>query len=473
MAVKKSTTSTKAKSKVKKDKAESELRAKRSAWLLVFLLLPLGLAFMGFFKKQTLASPDWPDPVPTLVQRGIIRARNGTVFAEGQGGNRYYPQGNLAAHIIGFSGDDQGEGRFGLEGLEFTLDLRLKSGEVITITIDPRMQAIVQAKLRESIKKFGAENGSVVILEAGTGRILAAASYPEFDPNYYGRSSDYSNKAFRYLFEPGSVMKPFVVAAALQAGRATTDEILASPMNLKVGDQTFYDVAKHPLWLGLADVLRYSSNSGMIHLGQKFNNEELYAWLAHFGFGQHLLVPSIYTQTGILRDTPWVPQDHASITIGQSMATTSLQLATAYSIFANDGMLVTPYLIEGDEVAAPQQRLSPEVAAIIRSYLQRVVDRNESIAKVMVPGLAIGGKTGTADVYDAATGSYIEDDFNVTFAGMFPVDKPELTMVVTLQKPRESGSSTVVAAPLFGDIAREVAALYQLPVKPLTEVNRP
>ena len=160
------------------------------------------------FKKRRCGAASW-------------RA-TGTIFAEGGVEHREYPQGTLAAHVVGFSGALQDDGRYGLEGLELSQDATLERGDDVILTLDPNLQAVAQAKLQETIAAFGAENGAVVMLEAGSGRILAAASYPDFDPNSQGGVEDRDriiNKAFVRLFEPGSVMKPFVVASLLETGR--------------------------------------------------------------------------------------------------------------------------------------------------------------------------------------------------------------------------------------------------------------
>lgn len=445
----------------------TDWKVQRPALLLVMMILPLILAFYGFFNSQ-FGQPQWPQFPKDIPQRGIIKARDGSIFADGPPEQRRYPMGHIAAHIIGFSGKQQEDGRYGLEGLEFTLDKQLQAGEDVTLTIDPRMQTISQNQLRKTIETFDADNGSVVILEAASGRILAAASYPEFDPNRQRLVKDRSiiqSKPFLYTFEPGSVMKPFVVAAALESKRWPLDRMLETPMFLRVGNQTFSDVVQHETQLSLWDVLRYSSNSGMIHLGQIFSDAELYAWLKHFGFGRGLEVPFIFSREGTLRDFPWFPQDQASITIGQSMSTTTLELAANYSIFANGGYYITPYLVEGSKVPEPQIRLSHETADTVLQMLRYTVEQSH-LKDSMVPGIAVAGKTGTADIYDAKAGRYIQGDYNVTFAGIVPADNPKVIMVVSVQKPRKSGSSTVVAAPLFAAIEHEIVPLLNLKLAP-------
>ena len=452
-----------------------ELALTRRYLVLSLLVLPLLLALMAFARQQSNV-PSWPSSIKEEVQRGAIISSDGVILAEGTAAHRRYPQGTLAAHLIGFSGAEQPDGRYGLEGLEFSMDNVLQQGEDVRLTINAQLQAVAQAELRKSAEKYDAENGAVVMLEAGTGRILAAASYPDFNPSRQGNvqnREDISNKAFLRQVEPGSVMKPFVVASLLESGRLSPDELIEADMSLRVGDKTFHDVAQHEKVLTIPDILAYSSNVGMIHLSERFSHQELNTWLSYFGFGQDVGLHSIYTRTGYLPNwSTWVPQDHASITIGQGVSTTALQLAAAYSIFANNGYYVTPKLLENEVTEEPRRVISPEVAMTIRSMLEYTVN-NSGIAKSKIPDVTMAGKTGTADIYDAAAGRYIPGDYTLTFAGMFPADKPKVIMVVYLQKPKLSDSSTYVAAPLFRDIGSEVVALWGMTPPVSTYVSAP
>jgi cell division protein FtsI (penicillin-binding protein 3) len=442
---------------------EDVLKVKRRNLLLGLLCVPLLFAFYGFFSQQR-AQPNFPNMPQEIPERGRILSRDGTVFAEGPADHRRYPQGVLAAHLIGFSGKPQADGRYGLEGLEYTLDTELQHQTDITLTIDPTLQAIAQSHLRDTAVNYQASNGSVVILETGTGRILAAASYPEFDPNTQSQVKNrdaINNKAFLNQFEPGSVMKPFVVAALLESGHLSLNEMVNTPMTLKVGDKTFKDVVHHDPKLNPWDILRYSSNSGMIHLSERFSDQDLYAWLKHYGFSQDMNVPFTYTRRGQLNSPDsWYPQDHAAITIGQGVSTTTLQLAAAYSVFANDGLYLPPYLIEQETPLEPKRLLSSTTATTMRSMLQFVIQQG-SLKEVMLPELNVAGKTGTADYFDETSGRYIFEEFTLTFAGMFPADKPKVTMIVSLQKPQLAKMSTTVAAPLFAQIAQDIAAVWE------------
>jgi cell division protein FtsI (penicillin-binding protein 3) len=437
----------------------TELRFYRR-WLMgPALTLPLVLALVGFVALQR-GAPAWPDALVEPTHRGRLLAGDGTVLADGPAEDRRYPQGTLAGPLVGFTGAVQPDGRYGLEGLEYTLDARLQAGESVQLTIDPTVQAAAESRLAETVLETEAENGTVVVLEVGSGRVLAAASYPTFDPNAWPSASRDAmvNRAFLQQYEPGSVMKPFVVAALLESGRLGPDEVVDTPMTLRVGDKTFRDVSQHEPELSVADVLRVSSNTGTIAMAQRFESAELHAWLAAFGFGQELPLRSTFTRPGLLNASGrWVPQDHASAAIGQSVATTALQLAAAYAIFANDGRYVPPRLVEDEPVPPPHQVISPEVAMTVRHMLTYTVESG-SLRQTRIPGVATAGKTGTADIFDSASGSYLPGDYTLSFAGMFPAEKPAVVMVVTVQRPRTSTSSTLVAAPLFRAIGSEVVA---------------
>jgi len=450
-----------------------QLKLRKSPLFFVLLTLPLLVALAGFVKLQA-GLPKWPGALVEAPVRGALLAADGTVLAEGSAEGRRYPQGALAAHLVGFSGREQPDGSYGLEGLENTLDPLLQSGEDVVLTIDPNLQAITQTELKRAAELHGAENGAMVMLEAGTGRVLAAASYPEFDPNEQAAVADRTvipNRAFVQQVEPGSVMKPFVVAALMQEGRLRANEVLPVGPSIRVGNQDFNDVSSHDPFLSVKDILRVSSNVGMIKLGDRFSSEELAGWFGRFGFGRDTGLRHAYTRNGHINPPgTWVPQDHASATIGQSVSATALQLAAAYSIFANDGLYVPPQLLEREVVfedgarAGSRRVLSPEVARKVRAMLAYTV-ANSSLAVANVPGVQVAGKSGSADLFDVEKGEYI-DAGTLSFAGIFPADDPEVIGVVYLQKVKQKTLSTYVTAPLFRAVGSETVALWGLPEDP-------
>lgn len=443
-----------------------ELSFKRRAFIWAVLTLPLLLSLLGFVLSQ-MRLPDLPAPPQEEVPRGNIIALDGTILAEGAFNARRYPQGNLAAQLIGFSGLQQPDGRYGLEGFELTLDAFLQRGQDVTITIDTPLQAAAQAELRRTATEYEAESGALVMLESGTGRVLAAASYPEFDPNLQRSGEGMTNRAFLQHIEPGSTFKPFVVAALLESGRLTPQEIMDVGMTLRVGGHTFRDVAQHESRLSAADILRYSSNVGTIQLANRLSSQELHAWLDHFGFGRDVGLQYSYTRNGSVRHWDhWVPQDHASVSIGHSFATTALQLATAYSVFANQGRLITPQIIESidDHEIIPdaQQVLSPWVSQAVLDMMTYTIEES-GLRRAKIPGIRVAGKTGTADAYDHLSGSYLRGEYMLAFAGIFPADDPRITAVVFLHRPQKGNSSALIAAPILRVVGGEAVALWGIP----------
>ena len=196
----------------------------------------------------------------------------------------------------------------------------------------------------------------------------------------------------------------------------------------------------------------------MIHLGQRFSPAELHDWMWRFGIGQDLDLTSTFTRSGLLNSWHlWVPQDQAANSIGQNLSTTPLQLAAAYSVFANDGIYVPPTLTADEVVPEPHRVLSPEVAQGVRSMLVHVTETS-GLREAVVPGVGVAAKTGTADIYDSELGMYVPGDYSLTVAGMFPAARPKVVVVVVLQRPDEGATSTYTTGPLFRAISSEVVA---------------
>ena len=441
---------------------EHPLRLRKRPLFILCLGAPLVMALGGFISSGA-RWPETPQPLSAPVERGALLARDGTVLAEGTAEARAYPQGRLAAQLIGFSGAEQPDGSYGLEGLERTLDSELQAGQDVRLTLDPALQASVQSELTKAATLHGAVNGAAVYLEAGTGRILATASYPEFDPNEQDSLTDRSvvrNSAYLAEVEPGSVMKPLVVAALLQDGKLKPNETLPVAETLQVGEKTFSDVTAHEPTLAVKDILRYSSNVGMIKIGSRFTSAELADWYRRYGFGKTANVAHVNESDGHINPPEtWVPQDHASAVIGQSVSVTALQLAAAYSIFANDGRYITPEIVESEvDPSRARQVLSPTVARTVRDMLTYTVE-NSSLIDAKVNGVKVAGKSGSADLYDPEQG-YI-DAGTLSFAGIFPAENPKIIGVLYLQRIDEKGALSVsVTAPAFKAIGSQAAALW-------------
>ena len=441
----------------------SDLRFAR-AWLFAAVLAgPLVLALGGFIGSG-VRGPSWPELLAETPVRGSLVAADGTVLAEGPAEGRSYPQGTLAAQLLGFSGSEQPDGRYGLEGLERELDADLQAGQNVTLTLDPALQSISQTELARAARLHGATNGVMVMLEARTGRVLASASYPEFDPNTQSALENRSairNDPFLAAVEPGSIMKPLVVAALLEEYKLFPNEVLAVEPTRRVGDKTFADVSAHEPRLAVRDILRYSSNVGMIELGERLTSPELAAWFGRYGFGESLGTQAAPNAPGIVNPPEtWVPQDHASATIGQSMAATALQLAAAYNVIAGNGRYVTPQVLEAAVGTGPaRQVLRPEVAETVRGMLAYTVE-NSGLRDAKIPGVTVAGKSGSADLYDTERGEYI-DAGTLSFAGMFPAENPRVVGVMYLQRVKEKGALSVsVTAPAFRAVGSQAVALW-------------
>ncbi|AFD26081.1 peptidoglycan D,D-transpeptidase FtsI family protein [Deinococcus gobiensis] len=383
--------------------------------------------------------------------RGAILAADGSVLARTVGKNRIYPQGTLAGQIIGMMGDSSG-----LEGLEAAYNRDLESGQALKLTIDPRTQANAEAALAEGVKSHQGEYGSVVVIETRTGRVLAAASYPPFDPNSW---RDYSaetrrNRPFLDVFEPGSTVKGLVVAAALNENLTTPSTVYDTPMRRHVGGRwgsTIGDAVQHPATLTTKQVLRYSSNVGMSHIVEHFPAEKLRNYLTNYGFGQDVQLPTVSAATGRLQPLrKWDDLVRATNAFGQGMSSTTLQLAAAYNTLANDGMYLSPRLVEGAGVGERREVIGPGTAREIRSLLESVV--SEGIKhQAGIEGYALAGKTGTAQV--VVDGKYSATVYDSTFAGFFPADAPRVTVAVMVHGAKVNYHGSMLAAPIYKQIA--------------------
>ena len=409
--------------------------------------------------------------------RGAIKLRDGTVMAESfepregdlsissaellAGQVRRYPQGSLAGQVLGFKGRDKG-----LEGVEYFSEKTLSAGQDVTLTIDPTIQATAEATLEKQILDQNADAGSVVALEAGTGRLLAVASYPRFNPERRERydGAQWLNRPFRNQFEPGSTMKALVAAALVNEGAATPDTTVEAPMWRNVTGHIINDAIRHKGVLTLKEVLRYSSNVGISKLTEnRLSAQTLHTYLTEYGFGQPMKLEGGSPARGLVRDwRTWRPIDHATATFGQGESTTTLQLATAFSVLMNDGVLIPPRLIEAAPVAASKRILSVQAARTTRDMLRAAVEDGLPHLAV-IPGYCIGGKTGTAQT--AINGHYSSDVFGAIFAGFFPCDKPRVTMVVEIYNPKKQIHGSLVAAPVFREIAEEVLAHWGIAPK--------
>jgi cell division protein FtsI (penicillin-binding protein 3) len=412
---------------------------------------------------------------------------------------RFYPNFELGSHVIGFAGMDSQ----GLEGLEQTYDTYLKTvnnfvvlerdalGRWIYIpegkkemdspynlhlTLDLGVQYIAERELKKEIIYQKAAGGMVVVMEPATGKILAMAVQPSFNPNLFeGYTPDrWRNRTITDPFEPGSLMKVFLLAAALkEAITKENDNIFCENGAQTIQGHTIHDMSPHG-WLTVGDIIRVSSNIGSSKVGRKLGSERFYGYLDAFGLTTKTGVDLSGEDIGSFRPpASWSSLDLAIISFGQGVSTTALQLITALSCIANGGNLMKPYLVEritdedGKVIAefSPEVRrqvLSKEICHRITAVLKEVV-KNGTGNRAQIPGYEVAGKTGTAQKVIPATGEYSKDKVVAAFMGYLPADDPRVAILVVVDEPKNNPYGGTTASPVFKRIAEELIRYIGLP----------
>lgn len=403
---------------------------------------------------------------------------------------RIYPNSYLASHIIGFSGMDN----VGLEGVErsfnhylkgtpgwavFLRDARLKKLDIgekmvlpvdgldLVLTIDEVIQYIAERELDKAFVKFHAKGASIVVMDPHTGRILAMANRPTYDLNdHSGISKDsMRNRAICDLFEPGSVFKMVTASAALEEKKVTEEDVFFCENGAyRVAGRILHDHTSHGN-LTFRQVIEESSNIGTVKVAQILGPDTLYRYIKAFGFGSKLGFDLSGEISGLIIPVrQWSKSSIINIPIGQGVGVTALQLANAYSVIANGGQLMKPYII--DSVRDNQGRIikqnkpvmirkviSVDTAMRIKKILTGVIEEGTGkLGKVL--GFSAAGKTGTAQKLEA-NGSYSHNKFVASFIGFSPAEDPLLTIVVTLDEPHPYYFGGVVAAPVFQKVASD------------------
>lgn len=415
--------------------------------------------------------------------------------------SRFYPNRGLAAQVIGFTGVDGN----GLEGLEYAFDKELRGGsrrlnvrkdalgntfdaerEVdaatargnnLLLTIDRTIQFIAEQALKEAVAAAGASSGMAVVMAPDTGAILAMANVPLFNPNAFGRFSRFTwrNRVVTDAFEPGSTMKIFSAAAAIESGGCTPETIFfCENGRYQIGDDTVHDTRPHG-WLSLRKILKYSSNIGAVKMSEMIGPELLYRTLRDFGFGHRTDIQYPGETSGSLSAPGrWSRIDTGAIAFGHGISVSALQLTAAASAIANDGVLMQPYLVRGitDPTGEPVRTVSPrpsgrvislETARTVREMMRGVVTEGGTGERAAVEGYAVCGKTGTAQKLDPETGGYADGAYLASFVGFLPADRPQITILVVIDEPTIDHYGGVVAAPAFRRIARETLTYLNIP----------
>ena len=407
---------------------------------------------------------------------------------------RFYPQGSLAGHVIGFVIDDGTKGAMGVEGsyneslagrvldqtvsnIPFDLPEEAPTeqrGQDVILTIDRDIQFWVESELFLAINDTGATRGTVIVMDPKNGDILAMASYPDFDPNNFNDIEDpdlLRNPAISDTYEPGSVMKVMTVASALEKGTISPDWVYNDQGRLELGGIVIENWDKNAYGVvDVSQILIRSLNIGATSIALEMGTDDFYSMMRSFGVGQLTGIDLFAEQNGILKvpgDSDWSESDLGTNSFGQGVSVTPLQMTTMFAAIANDGIMRQPRIVkqiitkDGIQVAQPttiRRVISAETANIVTDMMVRTV--NEGIPQAILPGYTIAGKTGTAEI---PTAIGYEDDSIVTFAGFLPADDPEVVIFVKLDRPDGYWGSQV-AAPVFKRLADRLVILLEIPV---------
>jgi len=405
---------------------------------------------------------------------------------------RFYPQHSIAAQVLGYAGVDN----HGLSGLELTLDRPLagqagretlvrdpfghvldsivsktaRDGSDVSLTIDHNIQAEAEQVLRQTVQRWRARDGTAIVLDPHTGGVLAMAVAPTYDANSFPSvpKDAQRNRAITDTYEPGSTFKLVTVAGALSTGTVTPREKFTLPYAIQVADRRIHDAEPRGTeTMSVAKILSKSSNVGAITLAELLGKDRLASWIARFGFGHPTAIDFPGESQGIVLPVDkWSGSTIGNVPIGQGIAVTPMQMASAYAAIANGGVWTRPHLVDrvGDGLAKPVVRrriVTRWIARELTSMLQNVVlDGTGTLAQI--PGYHVAGKTGTAAKPDPR-GGYSTSKYVASFVGFAPATRPRVVVLVTVDEPQGAIWGGVVAAPAFKEIAQQTLQYLSAP----------
>lgn len=418
---------------------------------------------------------------------------------------RYYPAGEVTAQLLGFT-DEHDSGQEGMElafdghlagrpGVKQVLkdkdgrvikDLRLirseTPGKTLALSIDLRLQYAAYRELKSAIKHFRAASGSVVILDVQTGEILAMVNQPSFNPNDRRslKSVATRNRAVIDLIEPGSVMKPLTMVAALESGKFGLHTVIdTSPGSFRVGRKTFFDHGNYGP-LNLAGILKKSSQVGTTRIAMELEPDAVRGVFDRVGLGRAPGTGFPGEASGVLPSKArWRPVERATLAFGYGLNVTPLQLAGAYGVLAGDGLKKPLSLLKlsseaSAESAAVERVIDADIAADVRVMMQAVIEPGGTGTRAAVPGYQVAGKTGTSHKTKVGQLGYEDDQYVAVFAGMAPARAPRLVTVVVIDDPRsEAYYGGLVAAPVFSKVTSEALRFLNIPPEPQTQDASP
>ncbi len=400
---------------------------------------------------------------------------------------RYYPAGEVTAHLVGFTGiDDQGQ-----EGFELTMNETLsgksgsrrvikdraghivedleavkvpQDGHDVVLSIDRRIQYLAHRELVKSVEKFEAKAGAAIVLDAKTGEVLAMVNVPTYNPNnpvnIVGKTR---NRAITDMFEPGSTMKPITAAAALETGKYQPGtKIQTAPGYMSIGPATIHDAHPHGV-LTVAEVIQKSSNVGAAKMALSLDREYMWGVFNLIGFGNKTRIGFPGEAAGQLRGyKTWRPIEQATMSYGHGISVTLLQLARAYTVFANDGELKPVSLLKLKDTPVGTQVFTAQTAHDIKDMLELVVLPGGTALRAQVLGYRVAGKTGTT--VKLGDHGYEKDKYVGSFVGMAPASNPRLIMAVMIDDP-SSGEyyGGTVAAPVFSAVMADALRMLAVP----------
>ncbi len=401
---------------------------------------------------------------------------------------RYYPAAHVAGHIVGFTNiDNQGQ-----EGLELALNDSLKGrdgrtqvlrdrvghvverveqlslvqhGEDVDVSIDSRIQYLAHRHLEAAVKKHKAKTASLVALNAKTGEVLAMVSMPDFNPNDKKslKSSQFKNRSITDVFEPGSTMKPFAIAMALDERIVLpSTKFDAEQGEMFIGGSRITDTKKLGL-ITVEEIIQKSSNIGSAKIAMLMDARDLFETYSELGFGMKNSLPLRGEQKGMLVDRKkWRPVEHATLSYGYGLSVNTLQLARAYTALANGGVLLPVSLHPVDQAPVGKRVFSKETVDAVSHMLELAVSDEGTAPKARVDQYRVGGKTGTA--HKVINGKYQDDAYMSLFAGFAPLSDPQIVLVVMIDDPRGVDYyGGLVAAPVFSKVMNGALRYLQVP----------
>lgn len=402
---------------------------------------------------------------------------------------RFYPAGEVAAHVVGFTDiDDRGR-----EGMELAYDEWLagvpgkrqvlkdrrgrlikdvqvtknaKAGKAMALSIDLRLQYLAHSELRNVVHEYGAKAASLVMVDVKTGEILAMANQPTYNPNNRRnlQPAAMRNRAMIDVFEPGSTVKPFSIAAALGTGKYQPDSVVNTlPGWMRIGRYTIRDVSRGGM-LSLTGILMKSSNVGISKIALDIGAEPVYAVMQQAGFGQDTGLGFPGERVGNLPNhRKWRDAETASLAYGYGLSVTAVQLAHAYAVLGNQGSNVPLSLLRLDRAQDGVQVIDKQISGIVLQMLRAVVEEEGGGgARAKVPGYQVGGKSGTAKKI-SGTGGYTKDAYRSFFAGVAPLSNPRIAAVVVVDEPSKGQYyGGLVAAPVFGKVMARALRLMNV-----------